>query len=110
MSEFKDVQTKSKRKKHVTISFSGIYSEVYELSAGGVAGLQDALESVQQAVDAADQLVPLAGQRLVALDVGLLLHLARHQPLRLLAGAVHQLLHLDVQLLHLPHLRPRQVI
>lgn len=66
--------------------------------------LQGALEGVQQTVDAADQLVPLAGQRLVALHVGLLLHFARHQALRLLAGAVHQLLDLHVQLLHLAHL------
>lgn len=65
------------------------------------------LEGVQQTVDAAHELLPLAGQRLLALDVGLLLHLTRHQPLRFLAGAVHQLLHLAVQLLHLPDLRPQ---
>jgi len=66
------------------------------------------LEGVQQTVDAADELLPLGGQRLLALDVRFLLHLARHQPLRLLGGATHQLLHLAVQLLHLPGLRTQE--
>ncbi len=65
---------------------------------------RSSLEGIQQTVDAADELLPLAGQSLLALDVSLLLDLACHQPLRLLAGATHQLLHLAVQLLHLPNL------
>lgn len=47
------------------------------------------LEGIQQTVDAADELLSLTGQRLLALYVGLLLDLAGHQPLGLLAGAVH---------------------
>lgn len=66
------------------------------------------LEGIQQTVDAADELLSLSGQSLVALDVSLLLDLAGHQPLRLLAGATHQLLHLAVQLLHLPDLKIEQ--
>lgn len=62
------------------------------------------LKGIQQTVDAADELLPLAGQILLALDVGLLLDFPRHQPLRFLAGATHQLLHLAVQLLHLSDL------
>ena len=62
------------------------------------------LEGVQQAVDGADQLLPLGAKGLLALDVGLLLHFARNQALRLLARAAYHLLHLAVQLLHLAHL------
>lgn len=62
------------------------------------------LKGIQQTVDAADELLPLAGQILLGLDVGLLLDFPRHQPLRFLAGAAHQLLHLAVQLLHLSDL------
>lgn len=58
------------------------------------------LEGIQQTVDAADEVLSLEGQILLALDVRLLLDFPRHQPLRLLAGAAHQLLHLAVQLLH----------
>lgn len=66
------------------------------------------LEGIQQTVDAADELLPLAGQSLLTLDVSLLLDLTRHQPLRLLAGATDQLLHLAVQLLYLPDLRAQR--
>lgn len=65
------------------------------------------LEGIQQTVDAADELLSLAGQILLTLNVSLLLDLPRHQPLRLLAGATHQFLHLAVQLLHFPNLRAR---
>lgn len=63
------------------------------------------LEGIQKAVDAADELLSLARQILLALDVRLLLDFTRHQTLRLRAGATHQLLHLAVQLLHLYNLR-----
>lgn len=66
---------------------------------------RSSLEGIQQTVDATDELLPLAGQSLLTLDVSLFLDLARNQPLCLLAGATHQLLHLAVQLLHLPDLR-----
>lgn len=66
---------------------------------------RSSLEGIQQTVDAADELLSLAGQILLALDVSLLLNLTRHKPLRLLAGAAHQILDLAVQLLHLTDLR-----
>lgn len=54
------------------------------------------LQGVQQAVDAADQIVPLAWQGFIRVDVGIFLHLAGHQPLGLLAGTAHQFLQLAV--------------
>lgn len=102
MSEFKDVETN--KQKGRSIFFWRFILKCTSRQLSVWPRLREALEGVQQTVDAADQLVPLAGQRLVALHVGLLLHFACHQPLRLLAGAVHQFLHLHVQLLHLTHL------
>lgn len=62
------------------------------------------LQCVQQAVDAADQIFPLAPQGFIRINVGFLLHLAGHQPLGLLTGPAHQLFQLAVQLLYLSHL------
>lgn len=59
------------------------------------------LECIQQTVDTGHQLLSLASLALLALDVGVLLHLAGHQTLRLLGGTAHQILHLAVQFLHL---------
>lgn len=61
-------------------------------------------QGIQQAVNAGDQLQPLAGQGLLTLNVGLLLHFTGHQTFCLLTGAADQLLHLAIQLLHLTHL------
>lgn len=43
------------------------------------------LQGIQKAVNAGHQVLPLGSQPLLVLDVGLLLHLARYQTLRLLA-------------------------
>lgn len=68
------------------------------------------LESIQQTVNATDEFLSLAGQILLALDVRLLLDLARHKPLCLLARAVHHLLHLAVQFLDLANLRAQVMV
>lgn len=63
------------------------------------------LQGVQKAVDAADQLLPLACQGFIRVDVGVLLHLSCHQPLGFLTGSGHQILQLAVQLLYLTNLQ-----
>lgn len=63
------------------------------------------LQGVQKAVDAADQLLPLARQGFIRFDVGVLLHLSGHQPLGLLTGPAHQILQMAVQLLYLADLQ-----
>lgn len=70
-----------------------------------LSGGRCSLEGVQQTVDAAHKFLSLASQSFLTLDVSILLHLPCHQPLRLLAGATHQFLHLAIQLLHLCNLR-----
>ncbi len=63
------------------------------------------LQGIQKAVDAADQLLPLAWQGFIRVDVGVLLHLSGHQALGLLTGSAHQILQLVVQLLYLNNLQ-----
>lgn len=66
------------------------------------------LESVEEAVDAWNQLLSLAGQRFLWSNVCLLLHLPSYKALRLLTGLQYQFLHLAVQLLDLSHLSEKQ--
>lgn len=66
------------------------------------------LQGVQKAVDAADQLLPLSSQGFIRVDVGVLLHLSGHQPLRFLTGSAHQILQLAVQLLYLTDLQAEE--
>lgn len=63
------------------------------------------LQGVQKAVDAVDQLVTLACQVFIRIDVGVLLYLSGHQPLGVLRGATHQILQLPIQLLDLSNLQ-----